>query len=102
MSTALILVERLRRRSRAVIAAVLAGGLVAVAASAAVGAPAASPPPGDLSDFELGGTAGVVDFKFSYPNLVLPYVITGGVLDSFSLAAGTGRAQGVAGPMPIP
>ncbi|HZQ27315.1 MAG TPA: hypothetical protein VFA94_06425 [Acidimicrobiales bacterium] len=57
---------------------------------------------GSLSDFNAGSSAGVVDFRFSYPNLVLPYVVSGGILEASTLAAGTGRAQGIAGPMPIP
>jgi len=92
---------RLRRRTAPVAVLIIAAALVGSAASGAL-ADSQHTPSGELSDFELGGTAGVVDFKFSYPNLVLPYVITGGVLESFSLAAGTGRAQGLAGVMPVP
>jgi hypothetical protein len=93
--------QRLRRRAALLAVMIIAGGIVSSVASAAL-AETGHTPSGDLSDFELGGTAGVVDFKFSYPNLVLPYVITGGVLESFGLASGTGRAQGLAGFMPVP
>ena len=93
--------HRLRRRAAPVAVAIVTAALVGSAASGAL-AEGQHTPSGELSDFELGGTAGLVDFKFSYPNLVLPYVVTGGVLESFSLAAGTGRAQGWAGFLPVP
>ncbi|HVW35080.1 MAG TPA: choice-of-anchor P family protein [Acidimicrobiia bacterium] len=93
--------QRLRRRAAPVAVLILAAALVSSVASGAL-AETRQAPGGELSDFELGGTAGLVDYKFSYPNLVLPYVITGGVFESFSLAAGTGRAQGLAGFMPVP
>jgi hypothetical protein len=93
--------QRLRRRAAPVAVLIMAAALVSSVASGAL-AETGHTPSGELSDFELGGTAGVVDYKFSYPNLVLPYVITGGVFESFSLAAGTGRAQGLAGFMPVP
>lgn len=56
----------------------------------------------DVAAFDVGGVGGVVDFRFSYPNLVIPFVVTGGVLEATSLASGAGRAQGSAGVMPVP
>ena len=58
--------------------------------------------PGKVADFNLTAVAGVVDFRVSYPDLILPFVISGGMLESTSVASGVGQAEGMAGPMPVP
>jgi hypothetical protein len=65
-------------------------------------ATAATLPDAQLADFDVNSVAGVIDFTFSYPKLVLPYRVTGGVLEALTAASGTGNASGVAGPMPVP
>jgi hypothetical protein len=87
-----------RRRTRAAgLALALLAGLAVIGGGAG---PAAGT--GTVADFDVGAVGGVVDFRFSYPNLVIPFVVTGGVLEATSLASGSGRAQGSAGVMPVP
>ena len=58
--------------------------------------------PGVVADFNLSATAGVVDFRVHYPDVFLPFIISGGILESSATASGAGTAEGIAGPMPVP
>src|SRR5579883_2249998 len=55
-----------------------------------------------VSGFDLNANGSVVDFTFSYPTLVLPFVVNGGILGATTVAQGVGRSQGIAGPAPVP
>ncbi|MGH9008487.1 MAG: hypothetical protein ACRDYF_01415, partial [Acidimicrobiia bacterium] len=56
---------------------------------------------GAVSGFDVNATAGVVDFRVSYP-AAFAYTVAGGVLEATTQASGAGFASGVAGPMPVP
>lgn len=94
-----------RRLARGIAAAVGAAAVAMIApvdAGAQTEPPGVAPPDAQLADFDVSSVAGVIDFTFSYPNLVLPYRVTGGVLEALTGASGTGNASGIAGPMPVP
>jgi hypothetical protein len=65
------------------------------------GADTTADAPREVSGFDVNATAGVVDFRVSYP-AAFAYTVAGGVLEATTAASGSGFASGVAGPMPVP
>lgn len=93
--------HRPRSRKARTARVLLAAGTLA--ASGLVGAtPASAQVVPAVSGFDAQTTDGIVDFQVSYPVLVLPFVVNGDIVGANTLAQGIGRAQGIAGPAPVP